>query len=582
VGRVSPDSRARRVLHLKNTWSKAVERFVPLRGDGTVSIYSCGPTVYSFAHIGNFRSFLFADVLRRVLEQHGYAVRHVMNITDVGHMTQDHLADAEGEDKLSKAARELGTDPYAVAAHFERAFVEDAIALHMKSFLGEEGADRTRHPRATRHVAEMLVMIQALLERGYAYLDGAGQAYFEVSKFPEYGNLSGKVLDELEAGARVTVREEKKDPRDFALWKVDDKHLMRWDPHSPEGWPEGDFERLRAALPGGVDARLRPGFPGWHIECSAMSRAHLGELIDLHTGGEDNIFPHHECEIAQSYGALGTEVPAPEGAADAGAARKSFARYWAHGRHLLVDGKKMSKRDGTFFTVRDLLDPRREGRADVADRLVALGFEGGRVPPNVLRYALISNPYTQQMSFSFDLLVQSKASVERIQSRYDRLREQADSAQPPSPEVRALLDDAIAAFDAAMDDNLNVPNALAAVFDLVTALNQREKALSAGDGAAALGALVHCDDVLVVLDRRVRSGLVTKAELDAMLATGSPPAEPLAAPPPVDAIVRAVARRQAARRARDFVGADAAREQLKQAGVLIEDLPVGVRWKYGP
>jgi cysteinyl-tRNA synthetase len=573
-------STKRRVLELKNTWSKQMERFAPLRSDGTVTLYSCGPTVYSFAHIGNFRSFLFSDVLRRVLEQHGYAVRHVMNVTDVGHMTQDHLADAEGEDKLSKAARELGTDPSAVAAHFERAFVDDAVALRMKSFSGAEKDDPALHPRATHHVAEMLVMIQALIERDYAYVDPIGQVYFSVEKFPEYGNLSGKVLDELEAGARVAVRDEKRDPRDFALWKVDDKHLMRWDPHSAEGWPAGDFERLRAALPQGVDARLRPGFPGWHIECSAMSRAHLGDLVDIHTGGEDNIFPHHECEIAQSYGALGTEVPAPDGATDAGAIRKSFARYWVHGRHLLVDGKKMSKRDGTFFTVRDLLDPRREGRPDVADRLVALGFADGRVAPAILRYALIANPYTQPMNFSFDLLQQSRVSIERIQSRYDRLRELAnDAPAAPSPEVATLLEEARRAFDTALDDNLNVPSALAAVFHLVMALNQREAKLSAGDSAAALAALDHVDDVLVILDRRARSGLFTKEEVAAAVAAGAPASETLVAPLAPEAILRAVARRQAARQAKDFAGADAARDALKRAGVVIEDLPAGFRWK---
>ena len=172
----------------------------------------------------------------------------------------------------------------------------------------------------------------------------------------------------------MSVREEKRDPRVFALGKVDVKHLLRWDPHSAGGWREGVSERLRTRFfrRKGVDTRLRPGFPGWHIECSAMARAHLGDLIDLHTGGEDNIFPHHECEIAQSYGALGTEVPAPVGASDAGQPRKCFARYWVHGRHLLVNGKKMSKSDGTFFTVRDLLDPRAAGQAELAEKLVAL------------------------------------------------------------------------------------------------------------------------------------------------------------------------------------------------------------------
>ncbi len=570
---------ASRTLRLKNTWSNAVERFVPLRGDQTVTLYSCGPTVYSFAHIGNFRSFLFADVLRRVLEQHGYRVVHVMNVTDVGHMTQDHLADASGEDKLAKAARELGKDPYAVAAHFERAFVDDAVALRLKSFLGEEGSDPSRHPRATAHVAEMLVMIQKLIEREFAYVDGQGQVYYSVEKFPEYGTLSGKAIDELEVGARVAVRDEKRDPRDFALWKVDDKHLMQWNPHSADGWPAGEWERLRAALPNGVDPRVKPGFPGWHIECSAMSRAHLGDLIDVHTGGEDNIFPHHECEIAQSYGVLGCEVPAPDDAVDAGKTRKSFARYWVHGRHLLVDGKKMARRDGTFFTVRDLRDPREEGRPELAERLAALGFPSGKVAPNVIRYALISTPYTQPMNFTFDVLVQANASVERLQSRFDRLREIASEGSAASEEVRALVAQCIAGFDAALDDNLNVPNALAALFEFVTALNQREASLSPGDAAEALAGLHHADDVLAVLDRRVRSGLVTKSEIEAMLAAGTPPEEPLAAPLEPDAIIRAIARRQAAKDARDFASADAIRQSLKDAGASIEDLPAGVRFK---
>src|SRR5262245_34011382 len=205
-------------LRLKNTLTKSTESFVPLDANGAVLLYSCGPTVYSYAHIGNFRSFLLADLLRRVLERSGYRVRHVMNITDVGHMTEDHLADATGEDKLSKAARELGWDPFAVAAHYERAFVDDAKLLRLRNYSGSDADDRSLHPQATRHIAEMLAMIQVLVEREFAYIDSTGQVYFEVSKFPEYGALSGKVMDELELGARVAVREEKRDPRDFALW----------------------------------------------------------------------------------------------------------------------------------------------------------------------------------------------------------------------------------------------------------------------------------------------------------------------------------------------------------------------------
>lgn len=214
------------VLKLKNTYTRTLEVFQPLDAHGRVTMYSCGPTVYSHQHIGNFRSYLMADILRRVLERNGYEVRQVMNITDVGHMTEDHLADAGGEDKLAKAARELGSDPYKVAAHFEAAFFEDAKALRLRIFQGGEADDRALHPQATRHVPEMLAMIHKLLERGYAYIVDSGEVYFEVTRFPEYGELSGKKIDELEAGARVEVRGEKKDPRDFALWKVDTKHLM--------------------------------------------------------------------------------------------------------------------------------------------------------------------------------------------------------------------------------------------------------------------------------------------------------------------------------------------------------------------
>lgn len=559
-------------LYLKNSLTKAVEPFKPLDPEGKkVTLYSCGPTVYSYAHIGNFRSFLMADLLRRVLESQGYAVRHVMNITDVGHMTVDHLADAEGEDKLAKVARELGQDPYQVAAHFEQAFVADAKTLRLKNYVGAEGTDPALHPRATDHVPEMLAMIEVLLQRGYAYVDGSGQVYFEVAKFPEYGALSGKVMDDLECGARVEVREEKKDPRDFALWKADDKHLMQWDPHGPSGWPAGGWERLQALVPNGVDARLKPGFPGWHIECSAMARAHLGALIDLHTGGEDNVFPHHECEIAQSYGAA-EDTSAP----------KAFAHTWVHARHLLVNGRKMAKRDGTFYTVANLLDPRGSGRADVAEKLESMGFAGGTVPATVLRYALMSNCYTQPMNFTFDLLVQSKVSLERLQSRYDRLRETASASDTgePSAQTQAVIAAGTAGFHGALADNLNMPNALAALFDAVGELNQLE--LSPADATAALALFESVDAVLDVLDRRPRSGLLTADALDARIAKGGlPTREELGTMLELgpDAIETLTAARKAARGAKDYALGDAIRDHLKQHGVVIEDTAQGIRWK---
>jgi cysteinyl-tRNA synthetase len=560
-------------LRLTNTYSKTLEDFTPLAADGSVLMYSCGPTVYSFAHIGNFRSFLLADLLRRVLDRAGHRVRHVMNVTDVGHMTQDHLADASGEDKLAKAARELGWDPYHVAQHFLDAFIGDARTLRLRNYAGGEGEDAGRHPRATRYIPEMLVLVQKLLERGHAYTDSVGQVYFSIATFAEYGRLSGKPLDELEVGHRVEVREEKRDPRDFALWKVDAKHLMQWDPHAATGWEPEDWARLQRLLPGGVDARVQKGFPGWHIECSAMSLACLGEAIDVHTGGEDNIFPHHECENAQSCGALGTTVPGPEGP------RVTFARFWVHSRHLLVDGRKMSKSDGTFYTVADLLDPVAAGRPALQKELEDAGFAGGRVPAPILRLTLMSAHYRQLMNFSFDLLKQARSAVSRLQSLYDRAFELAGPTGAPSPAVQQAVATGLGAFEQALGDDLDIERALAAVLEMVSQLNPLE--LSPVDGAAVKSALESVDQILDVLVRR-RMGLLDKARLQQLLAGPLRPSAELLAIPgePDDQLVeQLVAARQAAKAARDFATADAVRAHLKARGVVLEDLPAGIRWK---
>src|SRR5687767_12439702 len=281
---VAPSSARSMAIRLHNSLTRTLEELRP-REPGHVRMYHCGPTVYSSPHIGNFRSFLFADVLRRFVEDRGFRVTQVMNVTDVGHMTQDD--EDRGEDKLEAAARKLGRDPWAIARHYEDEFHDCQRKLLV----------RLPHhmPRATEFVPQMGAIIQTLLEKGFAYQVN-GNVYFEIAKFPEYGKLSGKVLDELEEGARVAVNTEKKDPRDFALWKVDPKHLMQWD----------------APFRGG-----QRGFPGWHIECSAMSAHYLGQPIDVHTGGEDNVFPHHECEIAQSEAATG----------------RPFVKLWLHARH---------------------------------------------------------------------------------------------------------------------------------------------------------------------------------------------------------------------------------------------------------
>ena len=597
------------VLKLKNSYTKSLEVFQPLDPQGKrVTMYSCGPTVYDYAHIGNFRSFLAADLLRRVLERNGYEVRQVMNITDVGHLTEDDVADAYGEDKLQQAAREMGWDPNKLARHYETLFAEDARKLRLKNYSGTEAAEAELHPRAARHVPEMLMLIQKLLDNQYAYVDDSGQVYYEISKFPDYGKLSGKVIDELEAGARVEIGENKRDPRDFYLWKVDPKHLMQWDPHSSKGWDHADYTRYQQLLPQGVDKRIMPGFPGWHIECSAMSRTHLGGLIDIHTGGEDNIFPHHECEIAQSYGAYKQHVPGPHGAPDEGSPRNAFARYWVHTRFLLVNNKKMSKSDGNFYTLRDLLDPQGNDRDDLAHELAEAGFKDGRVPAIVLRYALISNQYTQQMNFGVDLLKQAKASVERLQTRYDRLRETAGNADGvASDKVLALVTRADQAFDDALNDNLNMPNALAAVFGAVGELNSMQ--LGPAEAREALRLMESFDEVLDVLDRTERSGLITREQVSTWLdkktltakaehlkhwaeapdreqlwemveAGQLPSVDSLAPVEEMDGamIVLFVAVRQAARKAKDFATSDAVRDDLKHRGVQIEDTPQGVRW----
>ena len=421
-------------------------------------------------------------------------------------------------------------------------------------------------------------MIQALLDRGYAYADSKGQVYFAIAKFADYGRLSGKVIDELESGARVAVRDEKRDPRDFALWKADDKHLMQWDPHGERGFVPEDLERLGKLLPGGVDASVAPGFPGWHIECSAMSSAHLGRQIDLHTGGEDNMFPHHECEIAQSYCAFGSGTPPTPGASNQESETPSFARYWVHGRHLLVNGRKMSKREGTFFTVRDILDPREGKRPDVVARFDAVGLAEAHVSGAVLRYALMSNPYTQPMNFTFDLLVQAKASVERLQSCYDRLRELGASSGGESTapeEVVTLVESARREFLEALDDNLNTPNALSAVFDAVTGLQPDVARRSFGSRArsSSWSTSTRCSTSSIVACSR---GVVTFEEItDAPLPSSS---EILAeANLDVAGIRSWIALRHAAKKAHRR--SDEIRDGLRARGVHVEDVALGVRWK---
>ncbi|HEX5052991.1 MAG TPA: cysteine--tRNA ligase [Planctomycetota bacterium] len=474
------------VLRLYNSLTRSLEELRPLRPD-RVTMYHCGPTVYSSPHIGNFRSFLFADVLRRFVEDQGHRVEQVMNVTDVGHLTLDDIEG--GEDKMEAASKRTGKSAWEIARLYEAEFHDCQQRLHV----------RLPHhmPRATDFIAQMGTIIDSLLQQGIAYQKN-GNVYFEIAKFPAYGKLSGKVLDELEEGARVAVNDEKKDPRDFALWKVDEKHQMQWE----------------APFRGGVK-----GFPGWHIECSAMSMHYLGEQIDIHTGGEDNIFPHHECEIAQ------TEAHT----------HKRFVSIWMHARHLLVDGTKMSKSLGNFFTVADIL---------------AKGYSGLE-----LRYALIRVQYRQTLNFTLKGLDEARAAIARVQQARQRLvRVKEGLERAGGDDLVAAVAAANAAFTAAMQEDLNVSEALAAVFDFVATCNKTE--VSVVGAQAALGAFARFEDVLGCF------GPEPVAD-----ATGDAPVELLAL----------LEQRKAAKSQKDWKLADALRDRIAAAGWKIVDAPTGAR-----
>ena len=427
-------------LTVYNTLAGAKQAFQPLHPP-KVAMYNCGPTVYSQAHIGNFRAFLFADVLRRWLEVSGYAVTQVMNITDVGHLRADDEADA-GQDRMAIAARREQLDPWKIAEKYSELFFRDLKTL---------GVQPAHHyPRATEYIPQMIATIERLIAAGHAY-EVNGNVYFEVSTFPAYGRLSGNTSDELLAGARIEVNPEKRDPRDFALWKQDPGHIMQWD--SPWG----------------------RGFPGWHVECTSMSQSLLGDSLDIHTGGEDNIFPHHDCEIAQSEGATG----------------KPFVKYWMHSRFLQVDGGKMSKSLGNLYTV---------------DQLEGMGHA-----PLALRYLLIRGHYRQVLNFTFEGLEQSAAAVRRLRLFDEQLAEAAGDAVA-NDEAPAWVRDASAQFDAGMDDDLNVSAALDGTFTL---LNEGHRAAPTGaEAAAARAALQRMDRVLGVLESQPQS---VDAEVEALI-----------------------------------------------------------------
>ena len=472
-------------LKLWNTMANALVELEPIHA-GEVRMYNCGPTVYSDPHIGNFRSFLMADLLRRTCDQRGYKTTQIMNITDVGHLTTDDVADATGEDKLEKKAREEGLDPFEIARNYEQIFHENADQLHVRK--------AHEYPRATDHIPEMIEMIEQLIENGLAYsVEGVG-VYFRVNAFDQYGCLSGNTVENLDSGSRVAVDDRKESAHDFALWKIDDKHLMQWE--SPWG----------------------KGFPGWHIECSAMSYKFLGGTFDIHTGGEDNIFPHHECEIAQSVGS---------GTGD-------FAKVWVHARHLLVDGEKMSKSKGNFYTINDLIEK---------------GYRGYEI-----RYSLIASHYRQPMNFTIGGLDGDAKALQRIRSLREKLEKWSADPSEVIEGLEVEIETARNGFNDAIDDDLNISGALGVLHETVRSLGRQEPK---GDSARlALGFLSQCDDILGVIFVEETSEEDGLSEEQQSWVLG----------------------REQARNDKDWALADELRDKLQESGILIEDGPEGMTW----
>lgn len=458
---------------LYNTMTRKKEELVPLV-PGRISMYACGPTVYNYFHIGNARPFIVFDTLRRYLVYRGYAVTFVQNFTDI-------------DDKMIRRANEEGTSVAALGERFIAEYYRDADALGI--------ARASANPRATEHIPEIIALVQKLVDGGHAYAPGNGDVYFSVRSFPGYGKLSGQNIDDLENGARVEPGDGKRDPLDFALWKGKKPGEPAWD--SPWG----------------------RGRPGWHIECSAMSMALLGESFDIHAGGQDLIFPHHENEIAQSEAATG----------------KPFARYWLHNGYINVDNQKMSKSLGNFFTVRD----------------ISREFD-----LEAVRMFMLSVHYRNPVNFSRELIQQAEAALTRLRTARERLAEAQRADETPEDTVfTASLDGFRTRFEAAMDDDLNTADALGALFDLARACNTFVTQPRGGDAIDAAAALF--DRLCGVL------GLL-QHKRDA-----AAPAEAL----------ELLEQRQQARAARDFARADEIRDRLKAMGFAVEDTKQGPKLK---
>jgi cysteinyl-tRNA synthetase len=461
-------------IRFYNTLTRRIEEFQPLV-DGKVGLYTCGPTVYNLAHIGNFRAFIFGDLLRRYLKYRGYEVFHVMNLTDV-------------DDKTIRNSAAEGIPLQEYTERYKKAFFEDCSTLRIEPV--------EVYPAATEHIPDMVRMIQRLAERGHTYV-ADGSVYFKIDTFPSYGKFANIDLSGIRSGARISADEyEKEDARDFVLWKA-------WTAEDgPVFW----------------ETPLGKGRPGWHIECSTMSQKYLGETFDIHGGGVDLIFPHHQNEIAQAEGATG----------------KLFVRYWLHAEHLLVDGQKMSKSAGNFYTLRDIL---------------AQGYR-----PMEIRYSLLATHYRQQLNFTFDGLRAARGALERLDDFARNVR--LSDGKPAGEVLDEILSHRRAEFAAALDDDLNIAPALGAVFSFVRDVTRliAEGRLARTESGKVLDILADWNCVLGFIDLKEEAL-------------------------PDDEVARLIDRRTEARRQKDWAEADRIRLKLEEKGILLEDRSSGTVWK---
>jgi cysteinyl-tRNA synthetase len=489
-------------LQLYNSLTRRTEEFKPLE-EGRVGIYVCGPTVYGHAHLGHAKSYVSFDVLVRYLRYLGYRVTYVQNITDVGHLTDD--AD-EGEDKIAKAARKERKHPMELAEFYTRSFFEDMDRLNC--------VRPDISPRASGHVIEQIELVRTLIEKGFAY-EVNGSVYFDVSKFPEYGKLSGRNTEEMMAGARVEVSQEKRNPVDFALWKrAEPNHVMQW----PSPWGMG--------------------YPGWHLECSVMSMKYLGKTVDIHGGGLENQFPHHECEIAQSEAANG--VP--------------FVRHWLHNNMVTVDGQKMGKSLNNFITLKQAF-------AGDHERL------NQAYEPLAIRQFILNSHYRSTLDFSDAALYAANSGHQRISETVRALRKQMKAAPegPLDPDVATQLEQAKARFEEAMNDDLNAAVALSVLFDLVRVTNKTMKA-----STTTRETLAAIDDLFTLLGGDVLG--VVRSEYEPQADTDLTKRYELV----VEGMLEL---RNKARMNRDFARADEIRDILGSVGIALKDTPSGTEWK---